>query len=86
MGHIYRTMKKSCAICQPHKYGWAPKHTARERDLERADMQDADQALSDMRFDEKMAAHVDFEAENGLLGSELGILSHQAPIEGHLPP
>jgi len=36
MGKIYRDKKsKGCALCKPHKHGWAPKKKAKVLALER---------------------------------------------------
>ena len=36
MGEIYKDKKsKGCALCKPHKHGWAPKKKAKVLALER---------------------------------------------------
>ncbi len=35
MGKIYKNKKsKGCALCKPHKHGWAPKKKVKERTAE----------------------------------------------------
>ena len=33
----YRTKRRSCALCKPHKMGWGPKDKAKYRAQEKAD-------------------------------------------------
>jgi hypothetical protein len=36
MGNVYKDKKsKGCALCKPHKHGWAPKKKAKERTAEK---------------------------------------------------
>jgi len=35
MGNVYKDKKsKGCALCKPHKHGWAPKKKVKERAVE----------------------------------------------------
>ena len=33
MGRVYRRKRRSCALCKPHKVGWAPRLKDRQRGL-----------------------------------------------------
>jgi len=36
MGKVYKRKRRSCALCKPHKTGWAPRLKEKERALRKA--------------------------------------------------
>lgn len=46
MGKIYKDKKsKGCALCKPHKHGWAPKKKAKVAAIERGMEKEAKDAI-----------------------------------------
>jgi hypothetical protein len=35
MGSVYKRKRHSCKMCKPHKIGWMPKLSSKQRDLQR---------------------------------------------------
>ena len=49
MGKVYRDKKsKGCALCKPHKHGWAPKKKAKVAALESGMEKEAKDAIRPM--------------------------------------
>lgn len=55
MGKVYKDKKSGgCALCKPHKHGWAPKKKARVMDIEK----NMDREIADTFADSKNREHV----------------------------
>ncbi len=35
MGKVYKRKRRSCAMCKPHKMGWDPKQSSKQRELDK---------------------------------------------------
>ena len=47
MGKVYKDKKSSgCALCKPHKHGWAPKKKPKERILEKESKRDVAKSMT----------------------------------------
>lgn len=40
MGAVYKRKRRSCPMCKPHKMGWEPKATDKQRQQDKVDRED----------------------------------------------